>query len=113
MPTTTMQIIRDISGVPTYALPISASKNSGILATNDAGTVTAPIEGSKNYIAIFSYTGNVWVNFDGTAVAPTSTSETTQSELNPQARKVASGQSISLTTIDTNGAQYGIVFYSI
>lgn len=116
MPHVNMQIVRDMSGAVTYCIPITDVINRGALTTNTVATVTAPTEGTPFYMAVFSYSAgaNIWVDLNGnTATVPATDSESSTASLNPLARKVASGQSISLITADAAGAQYSIEFYEI
>jgi len=114
MPHTQFQVLRDIGGVPTYVIKAPDQIERGVLTASTVATVTAPTEGSDKYAALFSYSSgaNVWVSLTGTATLPSTDSESTDSELNPQGREVNNGQEITLIS-RTDGDEYCIAFLEV
>jgi hypothetical protein len=110
---TKFDMTRDINGFNGFGLPFTITAKSGILAVGVAQSVVAP-SGYSNYIAIFSYThgANIWVDNITTAVAPTGAFSATTAELNPAARYVKAGSTISLITADITNPMVSISFYA-
>ncbi len=101
----------DINGFNGFGIQPTYDMQSGILATGVAQSITVP-DNYPNWIAIFSYTpgASVWVSFTGTADAPTGAFSSTDSCLNPAARAVKGGSTISFITNDTFGPEVGVEF---
>lgn len=111
--TTLFEMTRDINGYNGFGLNFADDNQSMLLTQDIAQSVTVP-SAYGTWIAIFSIgTGStVWVTTTGTAAAPTGAAASTASVMNPTARKVYAGQTISLITHDTN-AYVGISFYAL
>jgi hypothetical protein len=112
---TPLNLGRDVAGNTSYA-PISATdKWSATLVTGGASAITVP-DNFQNWIAVFSYQPgcNVWVDFSGgTAAVPAgATLASNTSELNPGARLVKAGDSISVVTNNAT-CDMGIMLYAI
>lgn len=108
--TTQLALLKDINQNVTYGLPVSNTKYRAILAAGVAGSLVVPPNAD---CAFFSYTSgsNVWVDYAATATGPASTTFTaTTSELNPVARKVVGGSTISFYSDDI--ANVSAVFFN-
>lgn len=108
---TKFNLTRDINGYNGFGLPFAQDGFSGQLATSVAQSVVVP-DNYPNWIAIFSYTpgASVWVDGITTAVAPSGAFAATTAELNPTARFVKAGQTISMITNDITSPEVGIKF---
>ena len=111
--TTKFNMIRDINGYNGFGLQFSDSNFNTILATGVAQTVTAPTD-NEYYLAIFAFEpgARVWVAKNTTAAVPSSSVAATNSILNPVARLVSSGDTLSFITNDTT-VEIGVSFYAI
>lgn len=106
---------RDINGYNGFGIIPTTDVYSGLMAVGVAQTVTVP-DNYQNWIAIFSYTpgSSVWVSFDGdAAVAPTGAFSATNSVLNPSARQVKGGDTISIITADGTNPLVSVEFQVI
>ena len=92
---------KDISGFNGFGIMPTYDIQSTSLAANTAQSVTVP-KNYSNWIAVFSYTpgSNIWVSFGGTAAVAGSTFGAGISVLNPAARAVSAGETISFITSD-------------
>lgn len=101
MSSTKFNMTRDINGYNGFGIPFARDGYSMILAAGVAQSVTVP-SNYPNWIAIFGYTpgATVWVDGITTAVAPTGAASATTAKLNPAARFVVAGQTISFITSD-------------
>ena len=101
MTATKFWMTRDINGYNGFGIPFALDGQSMVLAAGVAQSVTVP-DDFPNWIAIFGYTpgATVWVDGITTAVAPTGAASATTAKLNPSARYVKAGQTISFITED-------------
>ncbi len=106
---------RDAQGANAYAPPPATDMFSATLVAGAASSITVP-SNHQTWIAVFSSepAADIWVDFSGaTAAVPAgSTFASTTSELNPAARMVQAGSTISLIT-DTSTADVGVMLYAI
>lgn len=111
---TRFSMTRDINGYNGFGVPFTVNAQSGVLTATVAQSITVP-SSYPNFIAIFSYTPGteVWVDNITTAVAPTGAFSATTSELNPSARAVKAGSTISFITNDTDSPVVSVLFYVI
>jgi hypothetical protein len=114
--TTKLNLGRDVQGYPVTSLnaPQFSDTNFKVtLASGVAQSITVPSD-SSTYIALFSVgTGtNVWVARNTTATIPTGTIGATLSILNPPARTVYAGDTLSFVT-DSTTADFGVSLYAI
>lgn len=112
MNATKFNMTRDINGYNGFGLPFTLDGYSAVLATGVEQNITVP----SNYpywIAIFSYTpgSSVWVDTLDTAVAPAGAFSASTSQLNPSARFVNAGDTLSFITADAAGAQVNVLLY--
>lgn len=92
---------KDVAGYNGFGIKPTTDIRATSLAANSAQSVTVP-SNYGNWIAIFTYTpgSNVWVSFSGTAAVATTSFTSGISVLNPAARAVVAGQTISFITSD-------------
>jgi len=111
---TKFQMTRDINGYNGFGIMPSDDIQTGILATSTAQSIVVP-DNFENWIAIFSYTpgASVWVSFKTTAVVPSGAFSASASTLNPAARQVKAGQTISLITDDSTNPEVSVEFQAI
>jgi hypothetical protein len=111
---TKLNMTRDISGYNGYGIMPTYDVQAGVLSDDVAQSIVAPSTFS-NWIAIFSFApgASVWVSFTETAVAPTGAAAASSSVLNPSARSVIAGQTISLVAADAAIAGYSVEFQAI
>lgn len=99
---TKFTLTKDISGANGFGIPFSLDGRATSLAANTEQHFVVP-SNYPNWIAIFSYTpgSNIWVDGINTATVPSTTFSSTTAELNPSARAVIAGQTLSFITADT------------
>ena len=103
---------RDLSGTNGFGIMPSTDIQATSLAANAAQSITVP-SNYKNWIAIISYTpgANIWARFDGgTAAVAGSSFAAVKSVLNPAARALTAGQTISFITADTTNPYVCVEF---
>ena len=105
---------RDINGYNGFGIPFALDGSSMVLAAGVAQSVTVP-NNYPNWIAIFGYTpgSTVWVDGITTAVAPTGAASATTSKLNPSARSVKAGDTLSFITSDATSPMVYVEFLVI
>lgn len=108
---TLFSMTRDINGFNGFGIPFAQDAYSAVLAASVEQHITVPST-YPNWIAIFSYTpgASVWVDGIGTAVAPTGAFAATTSELNPAARFVKAGTTLSFITEDATDPMVSVLF---
>jgi len=111
---TRFYMTRDVNGYNGFGIPWSLNGYSMVLATGAEQHVTVPST-FQNWIALFSYTpsANVWVDGITTAVAPTGAAAATTARLNPSARQVKAGDTISFISSDTTSPMVQVEFLGI
>jgi len=111
---TKFNMTKDIAGYNGFGIPFSLDGQSMILTAAVAQSVTVPLN-YPFWIAIFSYTpgSSIWVDGITTAVAPTGAASATTARLNPSARYVRGGQTISFITSDVTLPMVGVEFLVI
>jgi len=104
---------RDLSGQNTFGLPPCDNKFSTTLATTVAQTFTVPTVATR-WLAVFSVEpgASVWFAHNATAELPGAAVDDKNSEQNPAAWIVKSGDTISAITNNTT-AEIGVKFYAI
>lgn len=108
---TKFSMTRDINGYNGFGIPFAEDAQSALMAVGVEQHITVP-ENYPYWIAIFSYTpgASIWVDGLDTAVAPTGAFSATTSELNPAARFVKAGQTLSFITSDTTTPMVSVIF---
>ena len=103
---------RDINGFNGFGLPFTTDGFATSLAANAAQSVTVPYD-YPNWIAVFSYTpgANVWVDGITTAAVPSTSFASTTAQLNPSARFVHAGETLSFITADSTTPWVCVDFY--
>jgi hypothetical protein len=118
---TKFNMIRDINGYNGFGLEFSDTNYSIKLSAATEANFTVPKNTSPNiatapydWIAIFSIEPGdaVWVAKNDTAVAPTGTFSATASSLNPVARVVKSGDTLSFISNNDN-VEVGVSLYAL
>lgn len=102
---------RDVSGNNGFGIQFARDGYSMVLAATVEQHITVP-SNYPNWIAIFGYTpgATVWVDGITTAVAPTGAAAASTAKLNPSARAVIAGQTLSFITSDVAGAMVYVEF---
>lgn len=103
---------RDIAGYNGFGVPFATDGKSAVLAAGVAQSFVVPSNFAQ-WIAIFSYTpgASVWVDGVATAVAPIGAFSDTTADLNPAARYVKAGQTISFITSDSSSPMVSVKLY--
>ncbi len=111
---TKFSMVRDINGYNGFGIIPTYDVYGCTLAASTAQSVTVPAN-YENWIAIFTYTpgANIYVSFTTTATVPGGTMGIITSTLNPSARQVKGGQTLSLITSDTTTPFVNIEFQII
>lgn len=111
---TKFNMTKDVAGYNGFGVKFAKDGYSGVLAVGVAQSVTVP-SNYPNWLAVFSYTpgANIWVDGATTAAAPAGAFGATQADLNPSARQVTAGQTLSFITSDTTSPQVKVSFYVI
>ena len=81
------------NGHPTFSIPTPDSVNGVVLAADTAESITVPADAK---FGIFSATADFYASYTGTAVVITDTTDGTGHELNPVARSLGAGDTISV-----------------
>jgi len=108
---------RDINGYNGFGLQFSDNKYSGLLSAGVEQTLTvpeSPFADYPNLLAVFSFEpgSTVWVSLNATAVVPSTSISSSNSELNPAARYVTGGDVLHFITDDASD-EYGVIFYAV
>jgi hypothetical protein len=108
-----LNMVRDSAGDTTFGLPFSDFKYDTTLLTGVEQTLTIPGD-HQNWLVIFSIEPGtkIWTAKNATATIPGAAFATTDSELNPVARKVKAADVLHFITNDAN-AELGITLYAI
>jgi len=111
MNATKFVMTRDINGYNGFGIPFALDGYSMVLAATVEQHVTVP-DSYPHWIAIFGYTPGsaVWVDGITTAVAPTGAASATTAKLNPSARAVKAGDTLSFITSDVAGSMVYVEF---
>jgi hypothetical protein len=98
---TKFSMVRDINGYNGFGILPTYDIQGTSLAVSAAQSFTVPSD-YPNWIAIFTYTpgSNIWVSFTTTATVATTSVTSLTSVLNPSARQVKGGSTISVITAD-------------
>jgi hypothetical protein len=110
---TKFNMTKDVAGYNGFGVMFADDGYQTTLATGVAQTRTVP-SNYPNWLAVFSYTPgtNVWVGNGTTAVATGAFTATT-ADLNPSARYVTAGQTLTFITSDTTSPQVKVSFYVV
>lgn len=111
---TKFNMTKDVAGYNGFGIKFASDGYKGVLAAGVEQHVSVP-SNYPNWIAVFSYTpgSNVWVDGTTTAVAPVGAFAATTADLNPSARQVSAGQTLSFITSDTTSPQVKVSFYIV
>lgn len=106
---TKFNLTKDVAGYNGFGIVFSLDGQATSLAANTEQHFVVP-SNYPNWTAIFSYTpgSNIWVDGINTAVVPSTTFGATTAELNPSARAVVAGQTLSFITADTTTPWVGV-----
>ena len=110
---TKFNMTKDVAGYNGFGVMFADDGYQGVLAVGVAQTVVVP-SNYPNWLAVFSYTPgtNVWVG-TGTTVAASGAFAATTADLNPSARFVTKGQTLTFITSDTTSPQVKVSFYVV
>lgn len=100
-----LQIAGDQHGRNTYSIPVSDHIAVAVLS-GSAYAITVPAGAAH---ALFSSTADFYLDVTGTAVIPSASAASGSPELNPVARKVSAGDSLSLIS---DSAIVTVAFYA-
>ena len=97
-----------------FATPFANLKRKFSASISAATALTVPGGGVGNYVAVIKATGDIWVAcFGKTAAVPAGASfAETESELNPTAKMVKSGDVLNIIP-RTGTVQVSVVFYKV
>jgi hypothetical protein len=111
---TKLNMNSDVRGYNAYAPSFAEDNQQVTLVQNVEQNFPVPLNNSK-WIAVFSYEAgtDVWVANNATATLPAGSFASTASQLNPAARYVENGDTLSFITPDASGAQVGVSFYAL
>lgn len=110
--TTKLQIIKDINGIPTYALPQSDYIYTGLLTANTAQSITAPADAARYLVRVGVSNGaDIFVSVNGTATVPTGAPALSTTEVNIAQTYVGSGGTVSVITTQ-DSVSYSLGFYA-
>jgi hypothetical protein len=111
---TKFNMTKDVAGYNGFGVMFATDGFKGLLATSTEQHVTVPAN-YPYWLAVFSYTpgSNVWVDINATAAVPVGAFTATTSDLNPSARLVQAGDTLSFITSDVAGAQVKVSFYVV
>lgn len=111
---TKFNMTKDVAGYNGFGVMFATDGYKGLLSTGVAQSVTVP-SNYPNWLAVFSYTpgANVWVDSTTTAAVPVGAFAATTADLNPSARFVTKGQTLSFITSDTTSPQVKVSFYVV
>lgn len=111
--TTKLNIIRDISGVPSYTLPQSNVCYTALLAANVEQHVVAPLDAPRYMVRIgISNGADVMVAVNDTAAIPGGAFSASDSELNIAQTYVEAGGTVSVIS-PTDDVIVSIAFYGV
>lgn len=112
MTTTRLNIIKDMNGIPSYALPQSNVIYTGLLTANTAQNIVAPTDAITYLVRIGVSNGaDIFVSVNGTATVPTGAPSLSTTEVNIAQTYVASGGTVSVITTE-DSVSYSLGFYS-
>jgi len=99
---TKLSMTRDINGYNAFGLIPTYDIYAGSLTVSTEQHITVP-SNNEYWLAIFTYSpgANIWVDFTTTATVPSSTVGSVSVVLNPSARQVKAGSTISFITADS------------
>lgn len=105
---------RDIGGYNGFGVPFCNDGEQAVLAQNTEQHVTVPST-HPYWLAVFSFSpgSNVWVDGTTTATFPAGSFAATTSDLNPSARLVKAGTTLSFITNDTTNPYVKVSFYTV
>ena len=111
---TKFNMTRDINGYNGFGIQPTYDVQATTLDQNVEQNCTVP-DNYPNWIAIFSYTpgSSIWVDCTDTATVAGGSFAATTASLNPAARAVKAGDTISLITSDNFSPQVSIEFQII
>ena len=111
---TIFNMTRDVAGYNGFGVKFATDGQSAVLANGVEQHVVVP-SNYPNWLAVFSYTpgSNIWVDGITTAVAPTGNFSATTADLNPSARFVTKGETLSFITSDTTSPMVKVSFYVV
>ena len=114
LPSTKFNMTKDVAGYNGFGVKFATDGYKGLLAANVEQHVTVPAN-YPYWLAVFSYTpgSNIWVDGTTTAVAPTGNFASTKADLNPSARFVTKGETLSFITSDTTSPMVKVSFYVV
>jgi hypothetical protein len=112
---TKFNMTRDINGYNGFGILPTYDIQSTSLADSVAQSITVP-SNFQNWIAIITYSpgSSIFVDFTGVdAAAPSTAFASATASLNPSARQVSAGQSISFITTDADSPYVCVEFQAI
>lgn len=112
MTCTKLNIIKDMNGIPSYALPQSNVIYTGLLTANTAQNIVAPTDATTYLVRIGVSNGaDIFVSVNGTATVPTGAPSLSTTEVNIAQTYVASGGTVSVITTE-DSVSYSLGFYA-
>lgn len=115
--TTIFNMIRDVNGYNGFGLPFSDTGQRVTLTGSVATEMVVPSNGNAtypNWIAVFSFSSgdDVHVGCNETATLPNGSVAASAIQMNPSARKVKSGDTLSFITASSS-ATVQVSYYAV
>jgi hypothetical protein len=109
---TSFSMVRDINGYNGFGIDFCDDSYQMLLTPNVAQSLIVPVN-YKTWIAIFTYTpgSSIWVANNAVATIPAGVPTLSVSQLNPTARRVRAGDTLSFITSDATNDQAWVAFY--
>lgn len=111
--TTKLNIIKDMNGIPSYALAQSNYIYTGLLTASTPQSVTAPTDALRYMVRIGAANGaDILVSVNGTATIPSGVPSASTTEVNIAQTYVSAGGTVSIISPEDD-VIYSMGFYAV